>query len=1372
MACSQEGDFNLIIHLPNSTSGVEAQEFCIHGGTNNNNDNKLSINSLLIDNNYPLSNNIIESNDNRVKPEVLDFIEQGVEGDTCFSDTNNILELNNCILTKSIVNDVTTIDMNCSNTISSGGVQEYVSSSLPDNMNQLITNGGNNNYAVCDRGYVAEGSYQFNQQDINKDMIYGPAIENSGMYSWTEQGDQFKQWTGECVLQNCPPLSVIDSDREFNVLIGDITTDPYNINCNDGYIFNSGRTISQRGAIYCDYSNNIDGSLTGEMNWYVHNPSMEEYCGKKGSKEECIATPSENDILGDGEYCVWSEQINTLNLHKSDGSTQPLSEPIQGECLYRKPVHLNDEDPICSPRYCGAKIVPKSSRNSQNPLPGPPESRIHGLCLTSSGEEITDAYGGKMNSSADCACQRHRSCKTCTQTPGCEWCGSEDDDIMQGSGPQCFSVLTENRMCDSDVKSNNRGGTCSNVLPGYAGLENPNFDPLVDNADDCNSETCITKNTGEIISPAISEHIQNFSPNSVGTVYDNEDLCIDSWNNVWSSEGVRHIDGECLFINDKIRNLELSSLSINSFGNWQTLNDIDIGNISINENICKPKNLTDYVQIDGGPTSVIQYCNNLSQPSQCSADTYCEWIQNDLSDRTFFWTDSISDRYTDQVKFESSDTGTCNYCVSDSGNYNLLSGLESINGFTCQEVDREELFSVYKNYNNSGILNIRDTESDRPVYVDETSTESCLLRIDPNNQFKVDNNNCNASESGSTTNFNCFGGTSYCEEDNCNAGVPMYNGPDGSKRCEAELGICSDLSQAICLDSSPVDGVIDAEVNCRLMNNGEQVSQQECNQPPINCPNSETEFYTSDQSNEIISDNIDVFTLDSFFKPFMNVDYNTGDENLQIGDTDYTISNQKYMCDRMNSDNVHYGRMCERDGSKIPIKQLCLASNNRWEYNGGYNGEWKCYYNEGSTDFGLTPTLVDYQEIPDEQICSFISTSGVGNSSYNVGDDTCIVEGDDVDTTFGQLTMEYCNSYENYDLRFNYFTNETEVGEGSCTPGNTRPNSTQALELGGIRSKESIEESNSEEECTFDNHLYVQEYEYSHDNTCLDDNFYEEDIDTIWTGGNTTISNSECSSSILSSCYVECDEGYGGGGEYICHYNSEDNVDCSVVTDDESCNNDVYCLWQEPDNPDDPSSVGTCIRDPAVDVNGKLEWQGSECYLLNNDSFAHGIMNLPRLDELFPPLVRVFIVTPIILSIILLILWKLGPRDSYTGKMKGLLQVIPEYIIQYTPTIVISIFNALINIGEELISAVSTIVLNPSVLVNYLVYKPIKIITFIRYNYKILITLVVACISLLIYYALSKQDEDEDERDEDFSFTKLLDTIQDKTNDAYQSMIN
>ena len=130
---------------------------------------------------------------------------------------------------------------------------------------------------------------------------------------------------------------------------------------------------------------------------------------------------------------------------------------------------------------------------------------------------------------------------------------------------------------------------------------------------------------------------------------------------------------------------------------------------------------------------------------------------------------------------------------------------------------------------------------------------------------------------------------------------------------------------------------------------------------------------------------------------------------------------------------------------------------------------------------------------------------------------------------------ELCESSENHQDGFQYVNSES-IGDytGVCEA----LDESRQFEVNDIRTAF---------ECEQNNKVYVQKYNYYNTGTCetLVDRLEDQpDIPTTWTGGEITmeeqgVHRSECSASLMSSCNVDCDDGYGGGGEYICHYNSD-----------------------------------------------------------------------------------------------------------------------------------------------------------------------------------------------------------------------------------------
>ena len=116
----------------------------------------------------------------------------------------------------------------------------------------------------------------------------------------------------------------------------------------------------------------------------------------------------------------------------------------------------------------------------------------------------------------------------------------------------------------------------------------------------------------------------------------------------------------------------------------------------------------------------------------------------------------------------------------------------------------------------------------------------------------------------------------------------------------------------------------------------------------------------------------------------MTVDFNLDQANSSNFNNMYKNASHRYMCSQIDDDKAHYGSICKNDSNSIPVKQLCEATGNIWEYSGlSYNGEWGCYYKQGSTtNFGLSDPE-ENAKITDQQICTHLNTTG-NNDNYNL----------------------------------------------------------------------------------------------------------------------------------------------------------------------------------------------------------------------------------------------------------------------------------------------------------------------------------------------------------------------------------------------------
>ena len=233
-----------------------------------------------------------------------------------------------------------------------------------------------------------------------------------------------------------------------------------------------------------------------------------------------------------------------------------------------------------------------------------------------------------------------------------------------------------------------------------------------------------------------------------------------------------------------------------------------------------------------------------------------------------------------------------------------------------------------------------------------------------------------------------------------------------------------------------------------------------------------------------------------------------------------------------------------------------------------------------------------------------------------------------------------CISYENHSIGYQFIEKELKDEEGACinvNSGNVVPN-------------------RDHRNCEDNNKIYVKEYNYNNLGTCGSigpaRSIDNPDIPTDWTGGEISkegdIHVSDCSPSIMNTCNVDCDQGYGGGGEYICQYNKGGQEICNLVNSksqisdqnvsiEDLCNTYPSCEYD--------ASTSTCSHIADKPHQGHLEWIGTPCYKIDNTAFSHGIAKLPELDKFIPPFIRVVIymsIYTVIVVLIIILLVKFG----------------------------------------------------------------------------------------------------------------------------------
>ena len=551
--------------------------------------------------------------------------------------------------------------------------------------------------------------------------------------------------------------------------------------------------------------------------------------------------------------------------------------------------------------------------------------------------------------------------------------------------------------------------------------------------------------------------------------------------------------------------------------------------------------------------------------------------------------------------------------------------------------------------------------------------------INGNNYTNNDNDNdiCGSFQGGMTA-VNNF----------CNGGIPYYTEGEvitGQSFCGTEVSL-EDIAEG-------VTGCLYSTVQQTFDNLGQ----------PSGCFNdtsipSEFSCYKS-----LSSAGSDLFLSQSLCSETGHISQSVGlqlntdddDENQSSGYRDYVICNDsnddslsELSCNLIGSENSHFGGFCYRpEGEKkIPLKHVC-ENIDGYTWTNQFNAydstfEWVCLNdtdNNPLTSEGVCELLNDqsnYISFDGESIDTIFEggvdvsmqytyyTDDGNENSYN----RCII--DKEDTSLEELE-QICQNYQGHQVGFNFYQNPLSY-LGEC------------IDMFG----EIILGVSDAESCLSSNKVYINEYDYITNNSCLtlenkpeysDEMGNLPDSPTTWTGGQIDlqangIHRSECSASVSSSCNVDCDAGYGGGGEYICEYNSdgadlceevnniaeseiydsisESSLDvadpyqvlcesypsCNYIPNQEVQGVDEGQLAGESIGPQDQNERGRCVHDVTKLRDGHLEWIGSECYKLDNTAFAHSTAMLPELDELIAPFIRVIMYVAVSSLLLILIL--------------------------------------------------------------------------------------------------------------------------------------
>ena len=1167
----------------------------------------------------------------------------------------------------------------------------------------------------CPDGMVFSGSHVLSTND--EDLSVLKYTQGDGSSKWFKSDgslDDSNSYTGSlvCVPKYCGPQGIVNSDKEFDVLVDNTVSET--ITCNDGYVFDT--TNTKLGKVKCGTIPimNDDGfNKENEVAWMVDNPAAEAICNSEdiGDETQCEGTAipyiisSDTDKLYENHErqlnCTWIPEIT------SGGSGFTRN---NGYCKFIHRADFNESEPICRSMYCSQKSVPYSNRieSEGGLLPGPETGAIHGKCVDFDGQIIDN-----ITNSSDCACFKHKTSDTCNDGGDCQWCGYNLED---GSGGYCYSNKTHMEICNQGSIRNNYGGSCRHVK---TGLDKPTEPTDGWSQETCEDTVCVKKNYWDGLNESSRETSKNREDNYKG--YTTNGDCIDL-NTEWNSGYVSSNNNDCILSNlDIFDTYNNNDIRINYYPIPVPVQDgqdgIQYHKFNIEDYICVPKiNDTD----DGGNTTPfgdnIKLCDDKTK-ADCGApgDSICEWIQNPLRDSIFNWSQNHS------IKFKNSDNCPITYLDGNSkeipvpirkegqyihtsdqiGTYadattgitNTLTLNDVINDDyidSCGIIDIKENSNIFSDFEcNPNLLN-SSTFTNNIKYCHQPNTAYC--------PYRDDNPLCSRAEDSERIKLS---------DDTVVSGCPYYDTRSDipSTKSLAEYKCYGDnIKNYIGTSYFVCDPELTPPFNChKYIGSGDSGT---CTATGYTSQNIDTtvntdQFYRYGREGETTKE----------FKKFILCNTINEDE-----DGDPQPDESKKRCNMIGNSNAYWGKLCQITGvdpdsddpvALIPTRQVCDVANPvegaMW---GKYDDrnpatpvdlEYGCYKNDGTkytdeqicsllvVDVSNQNTLTDSNVLTRLQLDVANATTArdtatgdaaaaaaadldvataalnaaaadldvataaldaaeqltlyTGDGVYDGTLDTCVIDfwGEDGNDFTDEQYTDICENSNNHSIGFKYYEYSGNR-EGQCTY---------------IKNGAPFSGNPGVERCTNDNYTVVNEY--NHNNTGTSEslgpsrNINIPDVPTTWTGGEISfqdgIHRSECSPSIMNSCNVNCDAGYGGGGEYICQYNDGGGDICSYIdrktypdpdpqysdiTKRGLCETYPACEYDE--------GGEQCTHNPGIKNDGHLEWMGSPCYKIDNTDFSHGIAKLPELDNVIPPFVRVFMYMVVYITLAVLII--------------------------------------------------------------------------------------------------------------------------------------